>query len=329
MEEKKIKKSYNKKIILYVVLFLFVVGAFLFVQYKKTHISTDDAYITNNIYWIHPKIAGSVKNVFIDNNQYVKKGDVLAVIDKKPYEITLEGAKAKVELYRAKLEEAKVAVSAMKSEIELYKARLEKAQWDFNRAKKLYAAKVLSKDKYEGFLTNYRVLKYSLAAKNDQLKQAEASFESAKKGLNAALAVLDKAKLDLSYTDIKAPMSGFVAKKGVEVGKFAAPQMPICAVVPNEGAWIVANYKESQIKRIKKGDEVRIEIDAYPKKEYKGVVDSMQYGTGEVFSLFPPQNASGNWVKVTQRVPVKILFKEKPDVDLRVGMSTKVVVLAK
>jgi membrane fusion protein (multidrug efflux system) len=120
-----------------------------------------------------------------------------------------------------------------------------------------------------------------------------------------------------------------VTKKGVEVGNFVAPQTPLCALVPNKNAWIVANYKESQINKIKKGEEVEIEIDAYDGIRLKGVVDSIQYGTGEVFSLFPPQNASGNWIKVTQRIPVKILFKEKPDVPLRVGMSTKVVVLAK
>jgi membrane fusion protein (multidrug efflux system) len=329
METKEEKGLSKKKIILISTIFLFIVGTFVFIQYKKTHISTDDAYITNDIYWIHPRVSGSVEKVFIDNNKYVKKGDVLAIINQKPYKIALDEALAKVELYRAKVEEAKVAISASKSQIELIKAKMEKAQWDFDRAKRLYKTKVLSKNRYEDYLTNYKVIKYTLLAKQDELKQTKALYKSAKKALNAALSTLDQAKLYLSYTEIKAPKDGFIAKKGIEVGKFAAPQAPICAIVPNEGAWIVANYKESQIKRIKKGEEVRIEIDAYPDKEFKGVVDSMQFGTGEVFSLFPPQNASGNWVKVTQRIPVKILFKEKPDVELRVGMSTKVTVLAK
>ncbi len=329
MEKTETGKNVNKKIILAVVLLVLIAAIFIFVQYKKTHIATDDAYITNDIYWVHPKVSGSIEKVFIRNNQYAKKGDILAIINQEPYKISLLSAQANVELYKAKTKEAEVAIKAVMSEIELVKAKLEKAEWDYNRAKRLYQTKVISKNKYENYLTTYRVAKFTLATKKEELKRAKAMYESSKKGLKAAEATLKNAKLNLSYTEIKAPKSGFVTKKGVEVGKFIAPQLPICAIVPNEGAWIVANYKESQINRIKKGDDVEIEIDAYPSVRLKGIVDSIQYGTGEVFSLFPPQNASGNWIKVTQRIPVKIFFKEKPNIPLRVGMSTKVVVLAK
>ncbi len=329
MEEKDSKKKINKKIVLSIILLITIAFAWVFIQYKKTHISTDDAYITNNVYWVHPKVSGVIEKVLFDNNKYVNEGDVLAIINQKPYKLKLLTAKANVALAKAKIMQAKASIDAVKSEIELVKAKYDNAQWDFERAKRLFKLKVISKDKYQDYLTNYKVIKYTLNAKKSSLNQALANLQSGQRALDAAKAALKNAKLYLSYTLIKAPESGFVSKKGVEVGKFAAPQIPICALVPNKGAWIVANYKESQINRIKKGEEVHIEIDAYPQIELKGVVDSIQYGTGEVFSLFPPQNASGNWIKVTQRIPVKILIKDKPNLPLRVGMSAKVVVLAK
>ncbi len=329
MDSKKNNNAAKKKVVLFVVLIVLAVSAYLFIQYKKTHIFTDDAYITNDIYWVHPRIAGTIKSVFINDNQYVKKGYVMAEIDPKPYEIKLAQAQAEVELYRAKLNEAVAAIESIKSQINLTNSRLSKAQWDFERAKKLFKAKTISKDKYEVYLTNYKVLAFEVQAKKSALAQAVAALKSAKKALKAAQASLDAANLNLSYTKIKAPYSGFVTKKGVEVGNFAAPQSPICAVVPDKGAWIVANYKESQINKIKPGQRVEITIDAYPDVSLKGKVENIQYGTGEVFSLFPPENASGNWIKVTQRIPVKIVFTDKPKVPLRVGMSVKTTILVR
>jgi len=319
----------KKKLIVIGVLIIFGIAAFLFIQYKKTHISTDDAYITNDIYWVNPKVSGTVEQVFIEDNEYVKKGKVLAIIDQKPYKIALQKAKANVSLYKAKIEEAKAAIEATKAEVNLVIAQLKKAKWDFDRAKNLFKNGAMSKDVYEKYLTNYNVLKATLEAKENALKKAKASLNSLKESLKAAEAAKSQAELNLSYTYIKAPADGFITKKNIEVGKFASPQMPICAIVPKEGAWIVANYKESQIGKIKPGMKVKIEIDAYPSKEFEGKVASIQYGTGEVFSLFPPENASGNWIKVTQRIPVKIVFNKKPDVPLRVGMSSETTVLAK
>ncbi len=317
----------KKRVALAIVLILFAIGAVFFIHYKKTHISTDDAYITNDIYWVNPRITGTIKRVFVKDNQYVKEGDPIAEIDEKPYNITLNKAQANVEVYKAKVEEAKAAIKAAQSQINLIKAKLDKANWDFDRAKRLYQKGVISKDAYEKYLTSLRVLKATLRAKLDVLTQTKVSLVSLKKALKLAEAQLSLAKLNLSYTLIKAPHSGFVTKKSVEVGKFVSPQLPVCAIVPKNGAWIVANYKESQLERIKVGDPVEISIDAYPSKKFNGRVESIQFGTGEVFSLFPPQNASGNWIKVVQRVPVKIVFNKKPNVPLRVGMSCETVVL--
>ncbi len=323
------RNSTNRKFIAVVIVMLIAIAAYIFIQYKETHISTDDAYITNDIFWVHPRIGGTLKAVFIKNNQYVKKDYIIAKIDSKPYQIKVHQAEAQVELYRAKLEQAQAAIDSIISQINLTKAKFNKAKWDFDRAKKLFISKTISKDKYEIYLTNYNVLKFDIEAKKSSLKEAQASLNSAKKALKVALTALSAAKLDLSYTNIKAPTSGFVTKKGVEIGSFVAPQTPLCALVPNKDAWIVANYKESQINKIKPGEEAEISIDAYPDLSWKGEVKSIQYGTGEAFSLFPPENAAGNWIKVTQRIPVKIMFIDKPKVPLRVGMSVKITILVK
>ncbi len=319
----------GKKIVAFVVLVLFAIGGYVFLQYKKTHVSTDDAYITNNIYWVNPRVSGTISKVFIYDNQFVKKGQILAVIDSKPYTIAYKKALANVEVYKAKLNEAKASIKAAESQVNLVKAELQKAEWDFNRARNLFKKGVIPQDAYEKYLTSLRVLKATLKAREDMLNQARIALVTLGRALKLAESQLDMSKLDLSYTEIKAPHDGYVTKKNVEVGKFVSPQLPICAIVPKNGAWIVANYKESQLNKIKVGDAVKISIDAYPSKEFMGRVQSIQYGTGEVFSLFPPQNASGNWIKVVQRVPVKIVFDKKPNLPLRVGMSCETVVLVR
>ncbi len=319
----------KKKFLALVVVLIFAIVIFLFLRYKSTHISTDDSYITNDIYWVNPRVSGTIKKVYIDDNEYVKKGQILAEIDSKPYLIEEQKAQANTEVYKAKINEAKALIKASQSQIDLVKAQLNKATWDFNRAKNLFKKGVISKDVYEKYLTTLKVLKATLKAKEDQLTQAKVSLTSLNRALKLAKSQLNLAKLNLSYTIIKAPHSGFITKKNIEVGKFVSPQLPICAIVPEKGAWIVSNYKETQLYKIKVGEPVEITIDAYPSKTFKGRVQSIQYGSGEVFSLFPPQNASGNWIKVVQRVPVKIVFDKKPNVPLRVGMSCETVVLVK
>jgi len=319
----------GKRIVALLVLVIFGIGVYLFIQYKKTHISTDDAYITNTIYWVNPRVSGTIEKVFVDDNEYVKEGQVIATIDSKPFRIAYRKAQANVEVYRARINEAEARIQAAQSEVQLTEAQLDKATWDFNRAKRLFKRGVISRDVYEKYLTSFKVLKAKLKATEDALNQAKVGLVSLKRALKLAESQMNLAKLDLSYTVIRAPHSGFITKKSVEKGKFVAPNLPICAIVPKNGAWIVANYKESQLYGIKAGEKVKISIDAYPGKTFYGRVESIQFGTGEVFSLFPPQNASGNWIKVVQRVPVKIVFTKKPEVPLRVGMSCETVVYYK
>jgi membrane fusion protein (multidrug efflux system) len=155
------------------------------------------------------------------------------------------------------------------------------------------------------------------------LNQLHASLKAQKDQAGRREAQLELAKLNLSYTNIISPGDGYVTRKSAEIGNQVAVGQPLMAIVPLSDTYVVANYKETEVKRIKPGQRVKIQVDAYPGKEFWGKVDSIMAGTGAVFSLFPPENATGNYVKVVQRIPVKIVLEKSADPDhvLRVGMS--------
>jgi len=246
-----------------------------------SHIATDDAYIEGRIHNIAPKIAGTVKSVNVEDNQSVKKGDILVEIDPVDYELKVKEARAN---------------------LDIRKATLEHATRDKERAEALYKEEVYSKEQHENYLTAYNL--------------AKAEGE-------AAQAKLDIAQQNLEYTKIYAPSDGYVTKKSVEVGNQVQLGQPLMAVIALDDIWVVANYKETQLKNVRSGQQALIRVDTYPGKVFSGKVDSIMAGTGAAFSLFPPENALGNYVKVVQRVPVKIIFDKNTDKGhiLRIGMS--------
>ncbi len=246
-----------------------------------THIATDDAYIEGRIHNIAPKISGTVKAVNVDDNQNVKKGEVLVEIDPVDYELKVNEEQAN--LY-------------------IRKATSDQASRDKERAETLYKQEVYSKEKYENVLTAYNL--------------AKAQSESAE-------AKLKIAKQNLEYTKIYAPADGYVTKKSVENGNQVQAGQPLMAVIALDDIWVVANYKETQLKNVGAGQRAEVRVDTYPGKMFKGKVDSIMAGTGAAFSLFPPENALGNYVKVVQRIPVKIVFDKAADSGhvLRIGMS--------
>ena len=186
--------------------------------------------------------------------------------------------------------------------LEVRQATLEQTARDKERAEALYNEKVFPKEKYEHALTDYNLAKAQLKAAREQLKIAQT---------------------DLEYTKIYSPADGYVTEKSVELGNQIQARQPLMAVVALDDIWVVANYKETQLKKVKPGERVLIKVDTYPGKIFTGRVDSIMAGTGAVFSLFPPENALGNYVKVVQRVPVKIVFDKTTDEGhvLRIGMS--------
>ncbi len=384
-----VKGNHRKKKIAFsifaLVLIVGLVVGLLYVRYKKTHISTDDAFVEGTVYTVSSRIDGTVEEVFVKDNQFVKKGELLVRLDRSPYEkklnealaalkaqramldelgASLRAQKKKVEAARAELsrrltekEELVALVSARKAELKATEAELAQARLDLRRAEGLYKKGVIPREKYDRADTAYRTIEAKVEASKALLaqaktrlkgfekviKQAEASvkaeralYEKLKAGLKAqkakvksAEAVVALTRLQLSYTEVYAPDDGYVTKKSVNRGEQIRAGQPLLAIVPGDGLYIVANYKETKIKSIKKGMKVRIKVDAYPDIELTGVVDSIMAGTGAAFSLFPPENATGNYVKVVQRIPVKIILTKGPDSShpLRVGMSVVPTVL--
>lgn len=192
-------------------------------------------------------------------------------------------------------------VAEAKASLDTRKAAFEQASLDKERAEALYNEKVVPKERHENVLTAFNLAK-------GQLEAAEAQFKIAQR--------------NLEYTKLRAPSDGYVTKKSVEVGNQIQPSQPLMAVVPND-MWVVANFKETQLTRMRPGQKAKIRVDTYPGKEFEGHVDSIQRGTGSKFSMFPPENAAGNFVKVVQRIPVKIVFDKGPGekYPLSIGMS--------
>ena len=306
-----------------------IVSGIIIYNYKQTHISTDDAFIRRTVYTISPKVPGTVLHVFVQDNQEVRNGDILLQINPERYEVQLNEAEAGLETARRTLTGTEKAVEAGKAALELTEAELAQAKLDFNRAEKLFESAATPKSVYERARTAYDVALAGKAARKAELAALVSSLATVKSRIRAAEAAVENTKLNIKYTYVKAPGDGSVTRKNVEEGNFVSKGQPLMAIVSKENLWVVANFKETQIERMRKGDSVNIKIDTYPDRTLRGKVESIMAGTGAAFSLFPPENATGNYVKVVQRVPVKILFDGPlPEgISLRVGMSVVPTVL--
>jgi membrane fusion protein (multidrug efflux system) len=358
MGENKEKPNNRKKKIAAFIIFpgLIVIGAvvlFFYREYKATHISTDDAFVDGRVHAIASKIPGTVKAIYVNDNQFVKKGVPILEIDPIDYEVRVKEAQAGLETERAKLSEIRDRVETAKKQLigilasmeearanlELQEATLRQAAVDFKRAESLLKKEVIPKEQYDKAKTTYDVAAAQVKAARERLKQLEASFETQKaviKQTETSLipqqaqiqqkeAILKGTELNLGYTKIYAPTDGYITKRTVEIGNQVQAGQPLVAVVPlaQQDIWVTANYKETQLEKVKPGQKVEIEVDTFPGKKFLGRVDSIMSGTGAVFSLFPPENATGNFVKIVQRIPVKIVLEkgEDPGHLLRIGMS--------
>ena len=306
--DKENKLSTKKYWIIFGAIVAIIVVAFLIIEAGKYQ-TTDDAYVDTTTVSVSPKVSGQIVKVLVSDNQQVKAGDVVAVIDKIDYEVKLQQANAAYDRALLNQQNAHANLNAANSEIEL-------AQKDVERYQNLYKAGAVSKQTLDKAITNLE----SKQAKQITAEQAIFSSNPAQASkvadadLNVLKAQKRAAELALEYTDIVAPIDGTVSNKKVEVGMMVQPGSPLFVIVPND-VWVVANYKETQIKGMKKGMPVDIKIDTYPNKVFKGEIDSIQRASGAKSSLFPPENAVGSFVKIVQRIPVKIVFKEKIDPD--------------
>lgn len=285
--------------------------------------STDDAFVEGRLISIAPRVAAPVVNLLVDDNQPVKAGELLVELDDSDFKVALEQAEAKLAQAKAELNisnkkvaEDSAIVNKSYEEISSTSSKLHFAKQDFNRYSELYKDGIVSKQDYDKSKTNLdeAIANYNSSNENSKASQHALESSKAKTESNEALikrleAEVEQARLNLKYTKIYAPSDGVVAARSVEKGNYVTVGQPLMNIVP-EQIWVVANFKEIQLTHMQPKQEVSIKIDTYPNKRFKGHVDSIQRATGAKSSLFPPENAVGSYVKIVQRVPVKIVFDE-------------------
>lgn len=307
-------KGKKRTIAIIIAAVILVLGG-LYINHASKFESTDDAYVESHLVQIAPKVSGEVVEIFIDDNQKIKEGDTVIKIDDTDYKVRLAQAEANYKKALLSQKVARANLSAVNSETALAKKDLERYQ-------NLYKAGAVSKQELDRAQTKYD----GIVAKNLQATENIMSNNYNKvvdADIKALKAIMDQAKLNLEYTTVKTLRSGTVTKKNVEKGAFVQMGQPLFAVASDE-VWVVANFKENQVGKMKVGQSVEIKVDAYPNRTFKGRIDSIQRASGAKSSLFPPENAVGSFVKIVQRIPVKIVFEEKIDpneLNIVAGMS--------
>jgi len=293
----------------------------------RNDVYTDDAYVNGNTVQLMSQIPGTVMTINTDDTQLVKQGQILVQLDPTDTNIALQNAQAKladtVRQVKQIIENSESALATLK----ISEAQLKKAKLDLKRRKGLVGDSAVSHEDFQHSETEYQTAseQYNAALHHYQSLQAlvkntelftHPSVERAKAEFKAAY-------VNSKRTTIVAPATGFVAKRSVQIGQQILPNAPLLAIVPLQEIWVDANYKESQLRDLRIGQPVSVEADAYPGVKYHGKVVGLSAGTGAAFSLLPPQNATGNWIKIVQRLPVRISLdpKEIQKHPLQIGLS--------
>jgi membrane fusion protein (multidrug efflux system) len=296
--------------------------------HSQTHIETDNAFVETHIHSVATRVGGTVKSVLVTDNQLVKKGELILEIDPADYQSQMKGAAAALAMAANETSGEYAKVEVARAEVQQERARLQQADMDLQRGKGLFAKEVIPREQLDRLETAKTVATAQVREKEEQLRRAQAELGLTVTGGKEAKiaqrqAQVEEAALRLSYTRVYAPADGYITKKNVEPGNYVQPGQPLLAVVPLADAWITANYKESQLTRLRPGQAVEFTVDTYGGRKFRGTVESIMAGTGAAFSLLPPENATGNYVKVVQRIPVRIAIDRASDPEhlLRVGMS--------
>lgn len=334
MEEKNpyLKKRVIIPTVTAILFTLFGIYSFIYSYHYQT---TDDAYVEGTLVSIAPKVSGHVIKLNLKDNEYKNKGDLLLEIDPTDYVVALKKAEAKLAESKASLNmsEQEIAkstsmVSETTSEIQSAKSKEDFASKDHGRYSAMYKEGISSKQEFDSSKTSLTVAKSNLSSAFDRERAAKSALLSEKAKKEAKLAEIkrlqaeiEEAKLNLSYTKIYAPQSGNVTSRSAEVGNYIEVGQPLMMIVPHE-VWIVANFKETQLTYMKAGQPVKLRVDTYPGKVFNAKVDSIQRASGAKSSLFPPENAVGSYVKIVQRIPVKIVLDgDYSDYNILPGMS--------
>lgn len=331
------KRGHRRKVLIAAVAALILLAAAVFYYHVciAPYESTDDAFVDGYVTLISPRVPGQVTRLLVTDNQEVKKDDVLVEIDPRDYEASLAQAKADLAAAQSQSDQSQAQVKVSEARVAQAQAAVTAAEAEARRATddlKRYESvesKAVSESAIDLAQAQARSANANLEAARSQTNAAEAEVTLSEAGVETATAAVQQAEaklqqagLNLSYTKIIAPLDGRITARTVQPGNYVQPGQALLALVPKD-VWVVANFKETQLTYMKPGQPVELSVDAYPNRKFKGKVDSLQAGTGARFSLLPPENAVGNYVKVVQRVPVKILFDEPmdPALDVSPGMS--------
>lgn len=356
-----------------VILIAGIVFGYKKISYSMQNEDTENSQLQTNIVPVSPRIGGYVAAVYVADNQQVKKGDTLVVLDDRDLKIkveqamiNLENAKANVAVVKSNVNTADAGATATatsiataaanvataKASVDAAKVRVWQTAEDFKRYEKLFAQTSATQQQYDAAKAQKEAAEQQLKVAEKQVEVAQAQLATAKQqsvasstqasGVSTQVQVaellikqrqaeLDMAQLQLSYAYILAPFDGYISKKNVQVGQLLSPGQTICSVVDETTLWVVANFKETQIADMHTGQKVEVKVDAYPKEKFEGKVESIQAATGSTFSLLPADNATGNFVKVVQRIPVKIVLEKTKfdNAQLRAGMNVTVAVKVK
>lgn len=359
---KKGPKKLNKRFLIVLIVILIVGGGFGTYKYvySLSHESTDNAQIEANVTPVIPHVSGYISKVYVQDNQFVKKGDTLLIIDDSEYALRLKEAEANLLIAQSNLDVTKenvsfsqtqiatadASVNSASSNIENAEIRVWRANQDFERYSNLYKEKVVTEQQFEQAKAEKEMAEKQLevlkrqkevasgqrGSSVSQSKVMESQVSVSQGRIEQSQAVVDEAKLNVSYCVVIAQADGQISSVNVVPGQLIQAGQPLFNIVLSDDLWIIANFKETQIENMQVGQKVNIEIDAFPNAEFEGTVSSMSPGTGSIFTLLPPDNSTGNFVKIVQRVPVKIqLSTQNSELykKLRPGLSANVTVTTK
>ena len=305
-----------------------ITGSALYYHHRTLYPSTDDAYVHAHIVYISPEVSGQIAKLYVESYQHVEKGQELFAINPKPFLIALASAKANLKQTALQLKAAQSTVAAAKSKLAASQARLYSIKKNTQRTLSLVKQHYSSASAGDNAISSLGVAKADVAAAQSYLHEAERNLAVIKNAkIEAAKAKVASAQLNLSYTTIRAPSAGYIADFNLRIGADVSAYQPLFTIVENQQWWIKANFKETELTRLRVGQTATITLDMYPNHIFHGVIEHISHASGTTFSIMPPENATGNWVKVTQRFPVRIkITGVNTHYPLRVGASANITV---
>lgn len=338
--QQKKKKSPVRFVIIGIIVIAGLIWGWTKISYAITHETTDDAQVETNISPVLPRVGGYVKYIAVKDYDSVKSGQLLVQLDDAELQTQLlqmqadyEASKADITNAQAALKNAEISLGSNRGDIQLASIKVQQAQEEYQRDQNLFNDLAITKKQLDDSKFNLDQAKQQASNNQSNLSTAQsriavlqASLQKVQAALGVKEAAIQQQQLKISYTKIYAPTSGKLGKLNITVGQYVQPGTPLFSIVNDTTYWVVANFKETQIRKFHQGMPVEISLDAYPDSTLQGTVGSLSEATGARFSILPPDNSSGNFIKVTQRVPVKIDINNVPQYKniLRAGLSAYV-----